>query len=149
MAIAVLGPVAWLTPERRAWWPVSRFLSRAIADGRPGITRIRKEMLAAALGEHADGYDLTELRLYVMATYMEERLEILRAYRPGGWRPRLALDGRAHLDAALASGRGAVLWMSPFSYADLVTKMALHDAVIAVTHLSAFSRGFSPNSCWT
>lgn len=149
MAIAVLAPVAWLAPERRAWWPVSRALSIAIAEGRPGITRLRRETLARALGTRATDHDLAALRVDVMATYMEERLEILRAYRPGGWRPRLALEGRAHLDAAFAAGRGAVLWTSPFSYTDLVTKMALHDAGIAVSHLSAFSRGFSPNSCWS
>jgi len=149
MAIAVLAPVAWCLPERRAWWPVSRLLSRAIADGRPGVTDIRKEMLRRALGARASAYDLDQLRLDVMATYMEERLEILRAYRPGGWRPRIVLEGRAHLDAAIAAGRGAVLWQSPFSYADLVTKMALAEAGVPVSHLSAFSRGFSPNSCWT
>ena len=80
---------------------------------------------------------------------MEERLEILRAHRPGGWRPRLALEGREHLDAALTAGarRGAL--DVALLYADLVTKMALHDAGYPVSHLSAFSRGFSPNSCWS
>ncbi len=149
MAIAVLGPSAWLLPERVAWWPVSRLLSLAIAHARPGITASRRAMLQRALGPHRGDHDLGRLRVDVMATYMEERLGILRAYRPGGWRPRLALEGREHLDAALAAGRGALLWMAPFSYADLVTKMALHEAGVAVTHLSAFSRGFSPNSCWT
>jgi lauroyl/myristoyl acyltransferase len=149
MAIGVLAPVAWCLPERGAWWPISRAISVAIANGRPGITDIRKDMLRSALGPRAADYDLGELRVDVMATYMEERLEILRAYRPGGWRPRLVLEGREHLEAAGAGGRGAVLWTSPFSYADLVTKMAFHAAGIGVSHLSAFSRGFSPNSCWT
>jgi hypothetical protein len=148
-AIAVLGPAAWLLPEEQAWWPVSLLLSFAIARFWPETTRLREQMLASALGPRVATYDLGRLRVDVMATYMEERLEILRAYRPGGWRPRLALEGREHLDAALAAGRGAVLWTSPFSYADLVTKMALHDAGYAVSHLSAFSRGFSPNSCWS
>lgn len=148
-AIAVLGPAAWLLPEEQAWWPVSLLLSFAIARFWPETTRLREQMLASALGPRAAAYDLGRLRVDVMATYMEERLEILRAYRPGGWRPRLALEGREHLDAALAAGRGAVLWTSPFSYADLVTKMTLHDAGYAVSHLSAFSRGFSPNSCWS
>ena len=147
-AIGVLAPVAWLLPERTAWWPVSLALSRAIANLRPEITRLRVEMLRNALGTRAADVDLEQLRLDVMATYMEERLEILRAYRPGGWRPRLEIRGREHLDAAEAAGHGAVLWMSPFSYADLVTKMALHQDGRAVSHLSAFSRGFSPNSCW-
>jgi lauroyl/myristoyl acyltransferase len=148
VAIGVLGPVAWMLPERLAWWPVSRLLSIAIARIRPGITRLRVDMLRHALGPRSANVDLPRLRVDVMATYMEERLEILRAYRPGGWRPKLELQGREHLEAALAAGHGAVLWMAPFSYADLVTKMALHRAGFAVSHLSAFSRGFSPNSCW-
>jgi lauroyl/myristoyl acyltransferase len=147
-AIAVLAPVAWLLPERRAWWPISRLLSRMIARGRPGVTELRVAMLRAALGARAAALDLDELRVDVMATYMEERLEILRAYHPRGWRPRLVLEGGEHLDAAIARGAGAVLWTAPFSYADLVVKMALDERGYGVTHLSAFSRGFSPNSCW-
>lgn len=149
MAIAVLTPVAWCLPERRAWWPVSRGLSRAIARLWPRTTAERRVMLRSALGDRAAGMDLDALRVDVMATYMEERLEILRAYRPGGWRPRLAVEGREHLAAAAAAGRGVTLWVAPFSYADLVTKMALAEAGIAVSHLGAFSRGFSPNSCYT
>jgi KDO2-lipid IV(A) lauroyltransferase len=147
-AIAVLAPVAWLTPERWAWWPISRVLSRMIARGRPGVTELRVAMLREALGARADAIDLDQLRVDVMATYMEERLQILRAYRPRGWRPRLTIEGAEHLDAAVAAGAGAVLWTAPFSYADLVVKMALDAHDYAVIHLSAFSRGFSPNSCW-
>jgi lauroyl/myristoyl acyltransferase len=148
MAIGVLAPVAWLLPERTAWWPISQALSRAIAGLRPDITRLRQDTLARALGARAAGTDLAQLRIDVMATYMEERLEILRAYRPGGWRPRLELRGTEHLAAARAAGHGAMLWVAPFSYADLVVKQALHQAGHAVSHLSAYSRGFSPNSCW-
>ena len=149
MAIAVLAPVAWGLPERRAWWPISRGLSRAIANLWPATTADRRARLRSALGDHAAEIDLDALRVDVMATYMEERLEILRAYRPGGWRPRLTVEGRAHLEAAAATGRGVVLWVAPFSYADLVTKIALSEAGVAVSHLGAFSRGFSPNSCYT
>lgn len=146
MAIAVLGPVAWLLPER-AWTPIGHLMSVAIARLWPGVTRTRTATLAGALGGRDIGVPLAALRVAIMDGYMEERLEILRAHRPGGWQPRIRLVGREHLDAALASGRGAVLWTAPFSYADLVTKMALAAAGVAVSHLSAFSRGFSPNSC--
>jgi hypothetical protein len=62
-----------------------------------------------------------------MATYMEERLEILRAYRPaaGG---RSSRSRVARTSTRPRAGRGACSGQSPFSYADLVTKMALHDA---------------------
>jgi lauroyl/myristoyl acyltransferase len=146
MAIAVLAPLAWLAPER-AWPRLSHTLTLAITRGWPAVTRARVATLARALGPHAAGRSLEDLRDAIIDGYMEERLQILRAHRPGGWRPRLRLVGRAHLDAALAHGRGAVLWTAPFSYADLVTKMALHQAGVALSHLSAFSRGFSPNSC--
>ena len=39
-------------------------------------------------------------------------LPALRTYRPGGWRIRTELRGREHLDAALAHGNGAILWVS-------------------------------------
>jgi lauroyl/myristoyl acyltransferase len=149
MAIAVLAPVAWLLPERTAWWPISRMLSLAIANLWPATTAARKDTLRRVLGERAPAYDLAGLRVDVMAHYMEERLEILRAWRPGGWQPTLVIEGREQLDAAVAAGHGAVLWVAPFSYADLVAKMALARAGFAVSHLGAFSRGFSPNSCYT
>ncbi len=146
MAIAVLAPIAWLVPQRM-WAPLGHVISLAIARLWPGVTRERIATLQRALGARRIAMPLSALRVAIMDGYMEERLQILRAHRPGGWRPRIRLIGREHLDAALAHGRGAVLWNAPFSYADLVTKMALAEAGVAVSHLSAFSRGFSPNSC--
>jgi lauroyl/myristoyl acyltransferase len=153
VALAVLGPIAWLTPQW-LWARLSRALSLAIAWGRPGITRERVATLAVALGPRRGDHELGKLRrlrVAIMDGYMEERLQILRDWRPGGWRPAIELVGRAHVDAALAAGRGVVLWTAPFSYADLIVKMALARAGYALHHLSAFSRGFSPNSCyaWT
>ncbi len=153
VALAVLAPLAWLTPQW-LWARLSRALSLAIAWGRPGITRERVATLASALGPRRGDHEhraLRRLRVTIMDGYMEERLQILRDWRPGGWQPEIELAGRAHVDAAVAAGRGVVLWSAPFSYADLVVKMALHRAGFALHHLSAFSRGFSPNSCyaWT
>jgi lauroyl/myristoyl acyltransferase len=59
------------------------------------------------------------------------------------WRPRVTLRGREHLDAALAAGSGAVLWIAPFVYAPLISKMALHDAGYDVAHLGGPRHGFS------
>ncbi|MBI3767472.1 MAG: hypothetical protein HY271_03135 [Deltaproteobacteria bacterium] len=146
MTISVLTPIAWLAPER-AWLPLGHVLSLAIAYAWPAVTRARVATLARALGPRRVECALGALRVAIMDGYMEERLQILRAQKPGGWRPRLRLLGREHLDAALTHGRGAVLWTPPVSYADLVTKMALHEVGVAVSHVSAFSRGFSPNSC--
>ncbi len=147
MAIAVLTPIAWLLPER-AWRPVGHLISIAIARLWPATTRARIAALAAALDGRAIDLPLDALRVAILDGYMAERLEILRAHRPGGWRPHLRLVGRAHLEAAHGRGHGAVLWTAPFSHADLVIKMALAESGFPVSHLSASTRGFSPNACF-
>ncbi len=146
IAISVLAPVSWLVPQR-LWVAASRVLSFAIAAARPDVTRRRMTRLRRSLGPKPSNRELFALRVRIMATYMEERLQILREYRPGGWRPEIRFQGRAHIEAALARGNGAILMVCPFSYADLLSKKALHAQGFEVSHLSAFSRGFSPNSC--
>ena len=56
----------------------------------------------------------------------------------------MEVDGLEHLQAALATGRGAVLWVMPLVFAPLVTKRSLAEAGIAVHHTSRLSHGFSP-----
>jgi lauroyl/myristoyl acyltransferase len=146
MAIAALGPIAWLLPER-TWRPLGHALSVAIARLWPAVTRARVSELAEALEGSSIERSPDDLRLAILDGYMEERLQILCAHRPGGWHPRLRLLGRAHLETALMRGHGAILWAAPLSYADLVIKMALAQAGFAVSHLSTFARGFSPNAC--
>jgi lauroyl/myristoyl acyltransferase len=70
-------------------------------------------------------------------------LQLLRSYRPGGWNPPIRLHGTEHVEAALARGRGAILWVGMTVYADLVAKMAFHRAGFEVSHLSRASHGFS------
>ena len=41
------------------------------------------------------------------------------------------------------SGQGGILWVAPFAFSDLVTKLALHEAGYAVAHLSRDTHGFS------
>ncbi len=36
-------------------------------------------------------------------------LQLLRAYRPGGWNPAIRLTGWQHVEAAQARGRGLIL----------------------------------------
>jgi lauroyl/myristoyl acyltransferase len=70
-------------------------------------------------------------------------MEILREHAPWGWRARISVVGREHIDEALAAGRGAVLWYCPFAHADVVFKRGLHEAGYRVNHLSAATHGFS------
>jgi len=150
VAISVLAPASWLVPHR-LWDFVSVALSSGIALLRPDVTLRRMRRLERCLDGQPRRESTFALRVRIMAGYMEERLQILREYRPGGWRGRIELTGREHLERARALGRGVVLWVCPFTYADLIVKTALARAAMEVSHLSACSRGFSPNAChpWT
>jgi len=144
--LTVLGPASWLLPER--WWPgFSRLVSRLLNWLGHGEHRVKCGKLERALRGRDIGVSPGELRLRIRAGHWEERLQILRAYRPGGWLPRIRLEGVERIHAARAAGRGCVLWVSPFSYSDLLTKRALSDAGIELVHLSAFARSFEPNNC--
>ena len=70
-----------------------------------------------------------------------ERLQLLRYHRPGSWRPTVRLQGQAHLDAALARGQGAVLWVVYGVFSDIISKVALHENGYPVWHLSRHSHG--------
>jgi len=67
----------------------------------------------------------------------------MRCHTKRGWHPRIDLVGREHLDAALARGRGAILWAAPFVFSYLVTKMALREAGYAIGQLSRVAHGYS------
>jgi lauroyl/myristoyl acyltransferase len=48
-----------------------------------------------------------------------------------------------HVEGALRLGKGAILWVFPFTYSDLVTKQSLCESGFRVTHLSAVTHGYS------
>jgi lauroyl/myristoyl acyltransferase len=73
----------------------------------------------------------------------EGMLQVLRGLLPGGWHPKIVLEGRDHLDAILARGKGAVLWMAHFAFAGTVVKMGLHGAGYRLAHVSRPEHGFS------
>ena len=82
------------------------------------------------------------------AAVHEMQMQDLRAWRPGigqagGWTPKIALEGEAHLQRALAQGKGAVLWVAPFVFNSGPTKIALHQRGYRVSHLSSPKHGYS------
>lgn len=135
--------LAWALPERR--WPgATRALGRVIGTvlprrGAAYVPTIRSLMETAG---HQAGSDAV-LEAERVATHLRARLQLLRMYRRGGWRPDIRLTGRERLDAARADGRGAILWINQFASSDLVTKMAWHRAGLSVSHLSRPQHGFS------
>ena len=133
-----LLPISWLTPER-SWPSITQLLARLHVR----LGRANPSHLAEPLTGHFDRLSPAELELGFRRENFMELLELLREYRPGGWRPEIRVHGAEHLDEALASGSRIVLWVWPAAHNDLVTKKGLHEHGYAVAHLSHFTHGFS------
>jgi lauroyl/myristoyl acyltransferase len=153
LGLAGLLPLAWLLPEA-AWRPFWQVLSHTpLVTSRRAVARNGASIRRAL--NHGTAEDIGERRAQAIARALkacvyEIRMQDLRAWRPfgtdafgGGWRPKLSLEGEAHLKTALAGGKGAVLWVSPTVFNSLPTKIALAEAGHRVSHLSSPNHGFS------
>lgn len=138
-SLAGLLPAAWLLPE--ACWPrLCRLLARTPVVDRRGLAR-NAEAIRQGLG--IDPARARAIAVNLQAAVYELRLQNLRALIPGAWRPHVTLTGAEHLDAALAVGGGAVLWVGHFAFNSNVTKMGLAARGKLATHMSRPEHGFS------
>jgi lauroyl/myristoyl acyltransferase len=144
--LAAALPVLWMfaltVPERR--W---RTLCYRLESIRAGVKAKELQCVARAArrvvgGSHVS-FEGRAFALEVAAGATEHNLQVLRSRSRSGWNPMLRLEGAAHLDSALAAGRGAVLWVANFCFNALATKKALHDAGYRLWHLSRPEHGFS------
>ena len=138
--LLALLPLSWALPER-FWPPVAIALGRAAARLAPGRTRTRVHTLESVMGTRSDLPDARRIHLGLVAGGIEQFLQHLRELRPGGWSRRIRLVGRDHVERALTAGSGAVLWVAPFLFGDLLPKKAFHDAGLSVTHLGIDTHG--------
>lgn len=133
---------AWLVPQ--ASW--ERFCRRV---GRLSncVRRADRARVCADINGYLAGQPLAQSVDQLAAARATNlhlaNLQVLRCYTDRGWRPRIELRGREHVDRALAGSKGAVLWVVPSIFNDLVTKIAFHQAGYRVSHLSRAGHGFS------
>ena len=141
--IAVLGAISWVLPE-------SRWLGFCRAVGRFNLPMMTSDVAAtlgaidATLGARDVGAEPKTIAEQAAAEELLGTLQLMRDYRPGGWRPETRVEGGEHIDAALADGHGAILWVGQFVHGKLGAKVALHRAGYAASHLSHLRHGFSP-----
>jgi lauroyl/myristoyl acyltransferase len=131
--------VAWTLPE--PWWDRVAGAGLARSAGKIAGDRERLRALLRGGGLSVPVEDV--LREYRRNLRLHQT-QYLRCHHPRGWRPDIRLEGREHLDQALADGRGAIVWVAPFVFAPLVAKMALHAAGYRLVHLSRLGHGYSP-----
>ena len=134
--------LAGLLPER-AWWSLAHALARLKVALRHGYTKRRFGRLEAIFGPRLPAAGRRGIVVESFAHGTVAHLQRLRENWPAAWCPRVSVVGGEHVEAGLAGGRGVVLWVSRFVYSDLVTKKGLHQAGLAVHHVSRPSHGFT------
>ncbi|HEV8390597.1 MAG TPA: lysophospholipid acyltransferase family protein [Dongiaceae bacterium] len=139
-SLAALLPVSWLLPEH-TWSLLCRALARVPGLADRAMLGRTAGIIRAVLNEPAER--AAAIACDLQAAVYELRMQNLRAWRPGGWRPNIALDGEDHLLRARARGKGAVLWVAHFAFNSNITKIALHRRGYPVSHLSRPEHGFS------
>jgi lauroyl/myristoyl acyltransferase len=140
LGLPLLGVLSWCVPER--YWRPAADLARSLVPGRSEDRPLAAKIARALAGQPCaiDPFQICEaFRAHAIVL----QCQILRFHRPNSWRPPIDLVGREHIDAALAEGRGAVLWVNHFASSGIVTKMGLHRAGYPVVHLSNVTHGYS------
>ena len=133
-----LAPAGWLLPEK-AWSPLAHLLATAHLALRGSTAADLNGHAALAPSNHSPA----GLERTLLAGRYVEMLQTLREHRPGGWSGRIRLVGGENLDAALAAGRGVVLWVAPCNFAELTVKKALHAAGHPITNLRSYVHPYS------
>jgi len=132
---------SWILPER-LWAPLWRARMRLSALAGAHETKRTAKTVRAALGDR-DGPQCEAIMRHLKAAIHELRMQDLRSWRPGGWHPRMVLEGEDNLRSALNAGEGAILWIAPFVFNSGPTKIALHERGYRVSHLSSPKHGYS------
>jgi len=140
LGITLLFPISWAFPPR-AWrlfsFPLA-ILSR-LGPGKGARARIR-----GLRGIRENGNRLPEpgrMEIFRSMNIIEQKIQYLRELRPGGWKPDIRVHGLSSIERALQDGRGAILWVTPFFFSNLVLKKGLHEAGFPLCHLSAYNHG--------
>jgi lauroyl/myristoyl acyltransferase len=141
----LFGPqaaIAWLLPQR-AWPGAADMLGRLDLALHRRRTEANVKELSALLEGIPNLPSVEEIERGFFASRYLERFLYLRAHRPGGWEPEIRIQGREHVEAAKAAGRGTIFWGSAFAYNDLILKMAVHRLGLRLFHYTRPVHGLS------
>jgi len=131
-------------PERR-WAGMAMALERAKALGGLAAPARHAPRVRRALGLRSLA-EAEAIAWRAAAGRTEHHIQILKVMSDAGWAPEISLEGETRLCAAMARGRGAIVWVAHFCFNTQITKMALHRAGYRVSHLSRPEHGFSSSA---
>jgi hypothetical protein len=144
LALKLPGAALIATTVKPAHWERAAGMADGVASrlGNSG-GRADERTIERYLGASAGVPSARSIRKGLQRNQRLNQLHYVASWCPGGWSPTIDLVGAEHLHAALAGGRGAVLWVAPLVFAPLVAKRALHEGGFSVHHLSRPNHGFS------
>lgn len=143
LVVLMLTPIA-LTVPPRAWAPICRAAGAALTPLYVTRRPVWRDVIPGVLAGRAIPVPPRTIVGRVLGQKLESRLQVLRGGRRHGWEPVVTLEGREHIDAALARGRGAVLWIHRFR--PFVHFLALHAAGLHACRPSETSHGYFATS---
>ncbi len=142
IGLPILGTLSWLLPQS-AWPRVCRVFAGIAARVQGQSMAGMERQIAAAVGGRPAALNPAKTVRANVACRIETEMQMLREYRPDGLRPKIDIEGLDHLTEALGRGRGAVLWVDYFAFANLLAKIAMHRAGHPLHHLSHPRHGYS------
>jgi lauroyl/myristoyl acyltransferase len=125
----------WAGVTERFYW-----FERGLRSGR--FRRFRNRV-AAFFGPEADDAFASQLWRAHRTSRHRRRLQIVAARLGSGYRPEIQFEGRERLDAALAHGRGVILWLDNFMHHAVIGKRPFADAGYISWQLSSVDHGLS------
>ena len=146
--IGLLGMVlflalsSWLLPERKWSGFARRFATRRLRRS-PDLDQHELATIQVVVGDKPSSWIEKTFRPAWLGHKYLGWMQLLACWRPKRWRPKPQLVGQEHLDAALARGRGVVLFTANFAYQDLMAKAALAGAGYKLSLLARDGHGFS------
>ncbi|MDD9877982.1 MAG: lysophospholipid acyltransferase family protein [Magnetovibrio sp.] len=142
LGLPILALIARLVPPGRAEGfcrAVAGLNARMLSADKAGLVR----RIRALAGARTLGLPAAEIPDAVAGEDLLALLAVLRAHRTRSWEGRVKVEGRRHLDAALARGRGAILWRAHFVHYALPYYKALADLGYDFAQFSHVRHGFS------
>jgi len=134
----ILRLAAAFMPERD-WFDVAMRVERAkVLLGLRNST-VGSETIRRALNL-TDDAAAKNIAFRLAAHRTEHFIQVLKSIG-GGWIPEIQIEGRAHLDAAVAHGKGTILWCMPFCFS-MAKIIGLKAAGYSLTRTSHRAHGF-------
>lgn len=142
VVLVVLLPAAWLLPEA-AWDVIARCAGCILMAIRPRQMRARRFVLAQGLAVLGINRSAWNVQWRLVSASFERYFHLLRECAPWKWHPVIQLDGLEFVRGALATGHGALLYVYPTIFYNLVGKKGLAAVGLKVVHLGRISHGLS------